>query len=88
MNEKAAGQAGQRADEKHSKQKEQLTYKGPKMGTCLAYSREGKKMAIVAGAKLVRDEVRKGRSQNLELSESISVEMESLWSGVVLQNVI
>lgn len=45
-------------------------------------------MAIVAGAKLVRDEVRKGRSQNLELSESISVEMESLWSGVVLQNVI
>lgn len=58
------------------------------MGTCLAYSKKKKKMAIVAGAKLVKDEVRKGRSQNLEFSKSISVEMGRLWNGVVLHNIV
>lgn len=48
----------------------------------------GKKIAIVAGAKLVRDETGEGHTQNLEFSKSISVEMESLWNGVVLQNAV
>lgn len=48
---------------------------------------KGEKMATPTGAKLVRDEVRRGSSHNLTFSNFISDEMGSFWNEVVLQNV-
>ena len=53
-----------------------MNNKGPQMGICLACSRE-EKMTTLAGAKLVRDEVRRGSNQNLEFSKLFLLKWEA-----------
>lgn len=56
-----------------------MTYKGPELGTYLARSSE-RKNCQSGWSKAGKSEVRRSSSQNLEFSNSISVETGSLWN--------